>query len=144
MKIKNQMRNLFHKRHLLTTLSTIISVVVIISLLVISIGCSPPSSSATSTKYTVEYLVEGVASRLDISLVNSAGETERIDIDATPSRFTYHDYEGNYASITVWIWGIGAASVSIFVNGELFKTSSGTASGSGGSYTTVTASGYFR
>jgi len=85
----------------------------------------------------VMYEITGTAQTVDVTLSNATGGTEQYSIVRLPKKYIYTSFVDRFAYISAQNRGTsGTVTVSIYLNGELFKTSS-----SSGAYVIATASG---
>jgi len=88
------------------------------------------------TLYEVVYEITGTAEIVNVTLANATGGTEQCSVHI-PRRFLYSSFTDSFLYISAQNQGeYGTVTVSIYINGELFKTSS-----SSGAYVIATASG---
>ena len=89
------------------------------------------------TPPAVIYKITGTAEEVDVTLSNDTGGTEQYTSVSLPKKYTYTSFDDSFTYISAQNQGAsGTVTVSIYVNGELFKTSS-----SSGAYVIATASG---
>lgn len=106
-------------------------------------GSSTPSTPSYSGPVVV-YEITGTAEKVNITLSNDTGGTEQsytylnpTKTLSTPWRREYYSFPNRFLYISAQNQGeYGTVTVSIYVNGELFKTSS-----SSGAYVIASASG---
>jgi hypothetical protein len=85
----------------------------------------------------VIYKITGTAEEVDVTLSNATGGTEQYSNVSLPKKYTYTSFDDSFTYISAQNQGAsGTVTVSIYVNGTLFKTSS-----SSGAYVIATASG---
>ena len=85
----------------------------------------------------VVYKLDGTAQEVNVTLSNDTGGTEQYTDVTLPKKYTYTSFDDSFTYISAQNQGAsGTVTVSIYVNGELFKTSS-----SSGAYVIATASG---
>jgi len=85
----------------------------------------------------VTYEISGTAESASITLSNPTGGTEQNDMVYLPRTYDYYSFPNDYLYISAQNNGeTGSVKVSIYVKGNLFKTSTST-----GSYVIASASG---
>jgi uncharacterized repeat protein (TIGR02543 family) len=85
----------------------------------------------------VVYRITGTASSVDVTLNNPTGGTEQYSNVPLPKEYSYSSFSDDFVYISAQNQGeYGTVTVSIYVDGVLFKTSS-----SSGAYVIATASG---
>jgi hypothetical protein len=85
----------------------------------------------------VLYRITGTASSVDVTLSNATGGTEQYSNVYLPKEYSYYSFSDDFVYISAQNQGeYGTVTVSIYVNGNLFKTST-----SSGAYVIATASG---
>jgi uncharacterized repeat protein (TIGR02543 family) len=85
----------------------------------------------------VIYKITGTASRVNVTLSNATGGTEQYTNVPLPKEYSYDSFSDDFVYISAQNQGAyGTVTVSIYVNGDLFKTST-----SSGAYVIATASG---
>jgi hypothetical protein len=110
-----------------------IAVVVVIGILV-----AVCVVSTTPSKATVKYEVTGSAKTVDVTINNATGGTEQFSDVSVPWTHTISNYTYSYVSILAQNKGAtGSVTVNIYVNGDLFKTSTST-----GAYVIAQAGGF--
>lgn len=123
------------------------SIGIALGMVLFIIGIATPSSIPSETnipnsipEYSgpeVEYKITGTATKVDVTLENSSGGTEQYGDVYLPKTYTYYDFPGYYLYISAQNQGeTGSVTVSIYVNGNLYKTST-----SSGAYVIASASG---
>jgi hypothetical protein len=101
-----------------------------------STDTSMPGSTPVSYP-TVVYEITGTAIYVDVTLSNSTGGTEQYSDVPLPKQYTYASFSDPFVYISAQNQGeSGTVTVSIYINGNLFKTST-----SSGAYVIATASG---
>ena len=89
------------------------------------------------TPSEVIYEVNGTADKVDVTLHNATGGTEQHSSVSVPIRYPFGRFSDTFLYISAQNQGeYGTVRVSIYVDGEIFKTSS-----SSGAYVIATASG---
>jgi len=97
-------------------ISLIIALVLTAVLVNSSIGCKRYDN--------VTYEVTGDAESVDISVTNDTGGTEQYNDVPLPWRMDFGGYDDSYVYLYAYNRGeSGAVHLSIYVNGQLFKTS---------------------
>jgi hypothetical protein len=85
----------------------------------------------------VVYKIDGSAEEVDVTLSNPTGGTEQYSSVSLPYKYSYYSFSDDFVYISAQNQGeYGTVRVSIYVDGELFKTAS-----SSGAYVIATASG---
>jgi hypothetical protein len=85
----------------------------------------------------VVYKITGTASKVNVTLSNATGGIEQYTNVRLPEEYSYDSFSDDFVYISAQNQGeYGTVTVSIYVNGELFKTST-----SSGAYVIATASG---
>lgn len=96
-----------------------------------------PATSQTIERSDVRYEITGTATKVDVTLNNSTGGTEQYDDVYLPKTYTYSPFSDWFLYISAQNQGeSGTVTVSIYVNGTLYKTAT-----SSGAYVIVSASG---
>jgi hypothetical protein len=123
----------------------IVGIAFIAAVAVIAITCSlvggtsqTSTDSPKTTSYpTITYEITGTARAVNITLNNPTGGTEQYANVGLPSKFTYDSFSDFFLYISAQNQGeSGTVTVSIYVNGKLYKTST-----SSGAYVIASASG---
>lgn len=85
----------------------------------------------------VIYEITGTADKVDVTLSNASGGTEQYDDVYLPKKYDYGSFSDSFLYISAQNQGdSGSVTVSIYINGRLFKTSR-----SSGAYVIASASG---
>lgn len=85
----------------------------------------------------VIYEITGTAKEVDVTLNNASGGTEQYDDARLPQKYIYYSFSDSFLYISAQNQGdSGSVTVSIYMNGRLFKTSR-----SSGAYVIASASG---
>jgi hypothetical protein len=85
----------------------------------------------------VVYKIDGTAEEVDVTLSNPTGGTEQYSSVFLPYKYSYDSFSDDFVYISAQNQGeYGTVRVSIYVDGELFKSAS-----SSGAYVIATASG---
>jgi hypothetical protein len=93
--------------------------------------------AVAGTSPAVVYKITGTAEEVNVTLSNPTGGTEQYSSVSLPYKYSYDSFSDDFVYISAQNQGAsGTVTVSIYVNGELFKTSS-----SSGAYVIATASG---
>jgi hypothetical protein len=112
-------------------------IVIIVALATCSGGDSNKPASPKYSGPAVEYKISGTAKYVDVTLANASGGTEQYGNVYVPRTYSYNDFPNYYLYISAQNQGeFGSVTVSIYVNGNLYKTST-----SSGSYVIASASG---
>lgn len=99
----------------------------------IFVGCG----DLTTTSSVVKYEITGSASKVDVTLNNETGGTEQFTGVSVPHTYIFNDYTDWFLYISAQNQGeSGSVTVTIYVDGALFKTST-----SSGAYVIASASG---
>jgi hypothetical protein len=102
-----------------------------------TVGGDSTDTSTPISYPTVVYEITGTAKYVDVTLNNSTGGTEQYTNVPIPKRYTYNSFPDYFLYISAQNTGeSGTVTVSIYVNGTLFKTST-----SSGAYVIASASG---
>jgi hypothetical protein len=89
------------------------------------------------TPPAVIYEITGTATKVDVTLANASGGTEQYSNVSLPKKYTYNSFSDSFLYVSAQNQGeSGSVTVSIYVNGKLFKTSR-----SSGAYVIADASG---
>lgn len=89
------------------------------------------------TPSAVIYEITGTAKEVGVTLSNATGGTEQYSDVSLPKKYTYNSFSDSFLYISAQNQGeSGSVTVSIYVNGKLFKTSR-----SSGAYVIASASG---
>lgn len=108
--------------------------------LVFSVSHNNVTSVKTYPAYTgpaVEYEITGTTSAVSVTLSNPTGGMEQFSVVYLPHTYTYYNFPNNFLYISAQNMGeTGSVTVSIYVNGTLYKTST-----SKGGFVIATASG---
>ena len=89
------------------------------------------------TPPSVVYKIDGSAEEVDVTLSNATGGTEQYTGVSLPHKYSYSSFSDDFVYISAQNQGeYGTVRVYIYVDGDLFKTSS-----SSGAYVIATASG---
>ena len=112
----------------------LISVILLVCVMgLIFVGCGV----TTITSSVVEYEITGSASKVDVTLQNETGGTEQYSDVSVPHTYTFNYYTDWFLYISAQNQGdSGSVTVTIYVDGEVFKTST-----SSGAYVIASASG---
>lgn len=87
--------------------------------------------------YDVEYDVTGTADKVNITITNSSGENVQYNNASLPQSFTYSEFNNKNLYVSAENLGeTGNVTVSIYLQGELYKTSTASEA-----YSIATASG---
>jgi len=112
----------------------LISVILLVCVMgLIFVGCG----GTTITSSVVEYEITGTATSVSVTLQNETGGTEQYSDVSVPHTYTFNSYTDWFLYISAQNQGgSGSVTVTIYVDGEVFKTST-----SSGAYVIASASG---
>jgi hypothetical protein len=115
----------------------IVGIIAVIAVIVGVAVCVSTPGTPSTTAPSVIYKIEGTANTVDVTLNNPTGGTEQYSNVAVPVQYSYDSFSDNFVYISAQNNGeTGTVTVSIYVNNNLFKTST-----SSGAYVIATASG---